>query len=89
MFLRVCFIFDGLDEFLPPDGENSVVHSIIHKEYLSLSTVIVASRPAAIAELRQIANKVIEVVGFKREQIFEYFDHYPFSNKSKSAELRA
>ena len=85
----VCFIFDGLDEFLPPDGENSIVHRIIHKEYLSQSTVIVASRPAAIAELRQIANKVIEVVGFKKEQIFEYFDNYPFSSQSKSAELKA
>ena len=85
----VCFIFDGLDEFLPPDGENSIVHRIIHKKYLSQSTVIVASRPAAIAELRQRANKVIEVVGFKKEQIFEYFNHYPFSNKSKSTELKA
>ena len=85
----ICFIFDGLDEFLPPDGENSIVHRIIHKEYLSQSTVIVASRPAAIAELRQIANKVIEVVGFKKEQIFEYFDNYPFSNQSKSTELKA
>ena len=85
----ICFIFDGLDEFLPPDGENSIVHRIIHKTYLSQSTVIVASRPAAIAELRQIANKVIEVVGFKKEQIYEYFDHYPFSKQSKSAELKA
>ena len=85
----ICFIFDGLDEFLPPDGEKSIVHRIIYKEYLSQSTVIVASRPAAIAELRQIANKVIEVVGFKKEQIFEYFDYYPFSNQSKSAELKA
>ena len=85
----VCFIFDGFDEFSPPDGEKSIVHKTIYKEYLSQSTVIVASRPAAIAELRQRANKVIEVVGFKKEQIFEYFDHYPFSSKSKSAELKA
>ena len=85
----ICFIFDGLDEFLPSDGENSIVHRIIYKEYLSQSTVIVASRPAAIAELRQIANKVIEVIGFKKAQIFEYFDYYPFSNQSKSAELKA
>ena len=85
----VCFIFDGLDEFLPSDGENSIVYRIIHKEYLSQSTVIVASRPAAIAELRQRANCVLEVVGFKKEQIFEYFDHYPFSKKSKSTELKA
>ena len=85
----ICFIFDGLDEFLPPDGKKSVVYKIIHKEYLSQSTVIIASRPAAIAELRQRANYVLEVVGFKKEQIFEYFDFYPFSNKSKSSELKS
>ena len=55
----VCFIFDGLDEFSPQDGKNSIVYKIISKKYLSQSTVI---------------------------QIYEYFDHYPFS---KSAELKA
>ena len=88
----VCFIFDGLDEYTPHDpaisGEKSIIHRIIDKEYLNQSTVIVASRPAAIAELQYKADKVIEVIGFKREQIFEYFDHYPFSDKSKSAELK-
>ena len=86
----VCFIFDGLDEYTPPaiSGEKSIIHRIIDKEYLSQSTVIVASRPAAIAELQCKADKVIEVIGFKREQIFEYFDHYPFSDQSKSAELK-
>ena len=86
----VCFIFDGLDEYLPAiKGENSFVYKIINKEYLSQSTVIVASRPAAIAELRWKANKVIEIIGFKKEQIIEYFDNYPFSDQSKSAELKA
>jgi Ran GTPase-activating protein (RanGAP) involved in mRNA processing and transport len=84
----VCFIFDGLDEFSPRDKRDSVVHQIIRKEYLSQSSVIVASRPAAIAELRGSANKVIEVLGFPNEQIFEYFDSYNFSDRSKSKSLK-
>lgn len=85
----VCFVFDGFDEFSPPDGKNSIVYKIINKTYLSQSTVIVASRPAAIAKLRQRAHRVIEVLGFLNNQIFEYFDHYPFPSSSKSAELKA
>ena len=83
----VCFIFDGLDEFSPPDGTDSIVYKIITKNYLAQSTVIVASRPAALAGLRRRANKDIEVLGFQNEQILEYFDHYPFV-KSKPADLK-
>ena len=85
----VCFIFDGFDEFSPSDGDNSVVHKIINKTYLSQSTVIVASRPAAIAKLRHRADKVIEVIGFLNDQILEYFDYYPFSSKTKPKELKS
>ena len=85
----VCFIFDGLDEFSPKDGENSIIFKIINKEYLSQSTVIVSSRPAAITKLRSRANKSIEVLGFERDQIYDYFDHYPFSDSSMSAELKS
>ena len=85
----MCFIFDGLDEFSPKDGENSIIFKIINKEYLSLSTVIVSSRPAAISKLRSRANKSIEVLGFERDQIYDYFDHYPFSDSSMSAELKS
>lgn len=85
----VCFIFDGLDEFSPCDGINSLVFEIIFKSYLSQSIVIVASRPAALAEFRSRADEVVEVLGFPNEQIDEYFDHYPFTKSSKSTELKA
>ena len=85
----VCFIFDGLDEFSPSDGDDSIVYKIINKEYLSMSSVIVASRPAAIAGLRNRADKVIEVLGFPNTQILEYFDSYRFSASSKSKDLKA
>ena len=84
----VCFIFDGLDEFTPRDGKKSIVFKILQESYLYKSTVIVASRPAATAKWRSKADKVIEVLGFLKEQILEYFDSYPFSEELKSAELR-
>ena len=84
----VCFIFDGLDEFSPHDGKESIVFRMIQKSYLKQSIVIVASRPAATAKWRSKANKIIEVLGFLKEQILEYFDSYPFSEELKSAELR-
>ena len=85
----ICFVFDGLDEYSPSDGKESIVYKIIKKEYLTKSSVIVASRPAAIAELRRRADKVIEVLGFPNEQIFEYFDNYRFAGYSKSEDLKA
>ncbi len=83
----VCFIFDGFDEFSPLDGENSIVFKIVNKTYLNQSTVIVASRPAAITGLRNKADKVIEVLGFLNDQILEYFDCCPF-NSFKCKELK-
>ena len=79
----------GCGKTTPSDGKNSIVYKIINKEYLVHSTVIVASRPAALAELRNRADKVIEVLGFQNEQILEYFDHYPFSSNSKSRDMTA
>ena len=84
----VCFVFDGLDEYSPSDGKESIVYKIIKKEYLTKSSVVVASRPAAIAELRRRADKVVEVLGFPNKQIFEYFDNYLFA-AYKSEDLKA
>lgn len=84
----ICFIFDGFDEFSPQDGKDSVVERIICKEYLSQAAVIVASRPASVAHFRKRADKVVEILGFKKDQILQYFDSYPFSTASKSLELK-
>ena len=78
----VCFILDGLDEYKPQDEDKSVVHRLIYKKYLPQSMVIVSSRLLATAIIRKEApvTKRIEVVGFTKEQIFEYIDKYPFPN---------
>ncbi len=79
----VCFIFDGFDEFAPPNGKESIVYEIINRTYLSQATVVVASRPAAIAKLRHRADKIVEVLGFFNEQIIEYLDHCEVSGAKR------
>ena len=78
---RICFIIDGLDEYSPKGREDSIIFQIICKKYLPYSMVIVASRPVATAELRRVASKQVEVVGFMREQISSYIKEYPFIDK--------
>ena len=80
----VCFILDGLDEYSEKDSE-SIIFQLINKAYLPLSMVIVASRPIATAELRLKCKMRLEVLGFLKEEIFKYVEHY-FSSASGSAE---
>ena len=80
----VCFILDGLDEYSEKDSE-SIIFQLINKVYLPLSMVIVASRPIATAELRLECKMRLEVLGFLKEEIFKYVEHY-FSSASGSAE---
>ena len=65
--LGICFILDGLDEY-QPDDKTAFIFQLIEKKVLSKATVIVASRPAAVAKYRSM-GKNIEVLGFKKKQI--------------------
>ena len=69
--LGLGFLLDGLDEYLPGD-RYAFLFRLIRKEVLPKSVVIVASRPAAAAELRSIATRQIEVLGFLKPQIHDY-----------------
>ena len=84
--LGLCFILDGLDEYSPNSGDNFIV-SLIKRQILPNALVIVASRPAAAAKFRSIANIQVEVLGFLKEQIRDYIENYIFSARSKCANL--
>ena len=78
----MCFILDGYDEYVSKENRESVIHGLIDRKYLSLSMVIVASRPIATADLKNKAGCIrYEVMGFLKDQIFEYIDNYPFSGR--------
>ena len=83
----LCFVLDGLDEYsLRYKGDN-FIFQLITRDVLPKAVVIVASRPAATAMLRSIATKRVEVLGFLKEQIYQYVDNY-FPEGRKAGELR-
>ena len=86
----LCFVLDGLDEYTPRSMDNTFIFQLIKKELLPKAVVIVASRPAATAKLRSTATKRVEVLGFLKDQIYQYVENYKFSEivNSKRADLR-
>ena len=81
-----CFILDGLDEYKQRDSKSSVVHALLYKQFIPDAMVIVASRPVATAGLRRncVITKHIEVIGFSKDQIYEYIERFPFVHSAKS-----
>ena len=82
----VVFALDGLDEY-SPDLKSNLLHSLIKREYLTNSVVIVASRPAASQKFRKYATKHVEVLGFLENQIREYVVNYYTNCKDKAVSL--
>ena len=80
----LCFLLDGLDEYSPKLKENTFIFRLIKRELLPKAVVIVASRPAATAKLRSIATKRVEVLGFLKEEIYQYVKNYKFSEVGHS-----
>ena len=83
----LCFILDGLDEYNPDSKSKTFIFQLIKKELLPKAIVIVASRPAATAKLRNIATRQVEVIGFLKQQIYEYVKKYKFSDVDKRIDL--
>ena len=77
-----CFILDGYDEFSNSQGEQSVIHQLIHKTYLPLAMVILTSRPVATATLRPKATRRFESLGFTKKCFEEFINLYPFHKTS-------
>ena len=75
----VCFLLDGLDEYQPQNREKCVILNLLDRKYLPNSMIFVFTRPSATEQLnKDLVTKTIEVFGFKKEQISEYIDNFPF-----------
>ena len=83
-----CFILDGYDEFSNSQGDQSVIHQLIHKSYLPLAMVILTSRPVATATLRPKAIRRFECLGFTKKCFEEFVNLYPFENISEEDEIK-
>ena len=86
----VVFALDGLDEYCPEKKKYKLtfIHKLIKGEILPNSVVIVASRPAASQKYRRDATKCIEVLGFLKQQIYQYIDSYFVGDEDKVFGLR-
>ena len=70
----VLLIFDGWDEFKGRDQNRSFILDIIQGRQLHKCNVLVTSRTYASAKLLQLhsVNRHVEVLGFKKQEIFSY-----------------
>ena len=86
----VVFALDGLEEYCPDKKEykSTFIHKLINGEILPNSVVIVASRPAASQKYQKNATKCIEVLGFLKQQIYQYIDSYFVGDEGKLFGLR-
>ena len=84
----LCFILDGLDEYRPKSKKSTFIFELIERRRFPKALVIIASRPAASAKFRDIADRKIEVIGFLKAQVYEYVEKYPFSETNKEKDLQ-
>ena len=83
----VCFVLDGLDEYQPQNREKSVILKLLDRKYLPKSMIIVFTRPSATEQLnKDLISKTIEVFGFKKEQISEYIEKFPFAEEGGTSD---
>ena len=90
---KVCFIFDGLDEYHKYGGtfvEKLIYHRFTETKLLK-AMVIIFSRPVGTWKLKQSQTKIrkqIEILGFKKDQIHAYIDSYFNTNPDMAHGLK-
>ena len=73
---RVLFVLDGWDELQPDCPLHSLLMQLIEEPThlnMHLSSLIITSRPVTSGELQCYASSRVEVLGFKPEEVQEYF----------------
>ena len=86
----VCFVLDGLDEYQPRNRENSVLLKLLNRKCFPKCMIVVFTRPSASEQLnKDLIKKTIEVFGFKKKQISEYIDNFPFDKEGGTIDTRA
>ena len=83
----VVFLLDGFDEYASGTSDDNYISKLILKKMYSQSIVILSSRPAATQRFRQRARVWIEVVGFMKEQVYQYINCYFDEKEEKSTPL--
>ena len=71
-----------MDEYQPQNRKKSVILKLLDRKCFRKSMIIVFTRPSASEQLnKDLITKTIEVFGFKKEQISEYINNFPFDEE--------
>ena len=75
----VCFLLDGYDEYIKPANGYDYVTSLIKREKLAKSVVIVTSRPSAVEDIEAAFDRNVEIIGFGERGIQTYLEQLELS----------
>ena len=70
---NVLFVLDGWDELPKTVPGRLVIRSLLNNTQLHDSSVIITSRPTSSADLHPIVNSRIEILGFTKDELKQYF----------------
>ena len=70
---EVLFVFDGWDELPKTATGRSIIRSLLDNTQLHDSSVIITSRPTSSANLHHTVNSRIEILGFTKDELKQYF----------------
>ena len=87
---NVTFLFDGFDECDPKHESTDLIRNIFMKTDTAFenSTVIMSSRPSATRDFRKKKHvEVIEIFGFKTDEVFTYLQYVDSLTDEKKENL--
>ena len=79
----VLFIFDGWDELPQNAAGCSIITNILNSTKLHKCSVIITSRPIASMSLLNFVNSRVEILGFTKDELRQYFASCLDNDKSK------
>ena len=83
----LAIVFDGYDELSVEDRKNSIIADIIHRRLFAKCCLVTTSRPIASADLHNIVDCRVEIVGFTEEDRLDYIQTALHSDSNKVEEL--
>ena len=70
---NVLFVLDGWDEIPPSAPGHALVLRLIKRTQLHKSSIIITSRPTSSANLHLLISSRIEILGFTKDELRQYF----------------
>ena len=69
----VLFVFDGWDELPLNKSGHKIILSVIEGTQLQESSIVITSRPTSSARLHSLVSSRIEILGFTKDELQQYF----------------